>query len=586
MMASPPKPWERNIGVNQRQSSFLPDQTNNFQSSLLSNNYGGGGGGQLQPVAPPPLPPAPSGSSYPMNRPNYSSYGSYGGYGGTGGYGGGYGGYGGYGTFGGYNRFGMGMPPHPIDNGFIQLAEESSRPAFQSIESIVHAFGSVSMMLESTYHAVHSSFRAVLGVAEHFTRMKSQFAQIFSAFAVVRTLRWLYRKLLYLIGFWIYEGPNEQILKICTKPLFAPDFFGGRSHVIFTNTRTSPVYWVSNVVFGGPYLIWRLLSSITPVAVAKSKAWLTGQGEHYAATAAYDFQGRSKNELSFRRGQPLILAPKDQQPNVRGWLLASDGKRSGLLPANYIKIHGLRKPKPNDDATGTQVNVHQPVVSPNTGGRAAVIPGSGIRPEGHLVAPGIPGIPRGGHLPSGGQATQQLSSQQSTTQPITSQPKSKSPINNSDELSETSIQQNTMHYVEQQYNTSQITTLSTGSNDLPIANIDNEVESQVVVNSTSQSVQPSTSVGSVLNMKEPLFDISPSSSSSDGCDMSEVNSSSWDFGSSSDGNDNTPPSSIEENTPHTAISLSGKDKIETNSIVMNRSLSDVDVTGSHDGQSK
>lgn len=38
---------------------------------------------------------------------------------------------------------------------FMQLAEDSSRQAFQSIESIVHAFGSVSMMLESTYHAVY-----------------------------------------------------------------------------------------------------------------------------------------------------------------------------------------------------------------------------------------------------------------------------------------------------------------------------------------------------------------------------------------------------------------------------------------------
>ena len=31
----------------------------------------------------------------------------------------------------------------------LQLAEESSLPAFQSIENIVRAFGSVSMMLES-----------------------------------------------------------------------------------------------------------------------------------------------------------------------------------------------------------------------------------------------------------------------------------------------------------------------------------------------------------------------------------------------------------------------------------------------------
>ena len=51
-------------------------------------------------------------------------------------------------------------------------------PAFQSIESIVHAFGSVSMMLESTFHAVHSSFQAVLGVAEHFSKMKLQVSQV------------------------------------------------------------------------------------------------------------------------------------------------------------------------------------------------------------------------------------------------------------------------------------------------------------------------------------------------------------------------------------------------------------------------
>ena len=64
----------------------------------------------------------------------------------------------------------MGAGGGESQNRFIQLAEESSMPAFQSIESIVHAFGSVSMMLESTFHAVHSSFQAVLGVAEHFSK--------------------------------------------------------------------------------------------------------------------------------------------------------------------------------------------------------------------------------------------------------------------------------------------------------------------------------------------------------------------------------------------------------------------------------
>lgn len=53
-----------------------------------------------------------------------------------------------------------------------------------------------------------------------------------------------------------------------------------------------------------------------------------------------------KGELSFVPGQSLILAPKDQQPSFPGWLLASNGSSVGLVPANYIKILGLRPPQP------------------------------------------------------------------------------------------------------------------------------------------------------------------------------------------------------------------------------------------------
>lgn len=46
---------------------------------------------------------------------------------------------------------------------FIQMAEESSRPTFDSIQSVVSAVGSVAMMLENTFFALTSSFRAILG---------------------------------------------------------------------------------------------------------------------------------------------------------------------------------------------------------------------------------------------------------------------------------------------------------------------------------------------------------------------------------------------------------------------------------------
>lgn len=69
----------------------------------------------------------------------------------------------------GFNRMGpygpygsMSLP----ESDLIRLAEERSRTAFQSIESFVHAFQSISMMLESSYMALASSFRAVLGVGK------------------------------------------------------------------------------------------------------------------------------------------------------------------------------------------------------------------------------------------------------------------------------------------------------------------------------------------------------------------------------------------------------------------------------------
>nr|CAD7411583.1 unnamed protein product [Timema poppensis] len=123
------------------------------------------------------------------------------GYGGSGGYGG-YGSYGGYGGFpGGYgmNRFGQ-MPSNDPENRFIRIAEDSTRPAFQTLESMVQAFGSVSFMMESTFHAVYNTFRAVMGVAEHLGRMRAVFGQVFSTVAVYRFLLWAYRKFLYILG--------------------------------------------------------------------------------------------------------------------------------------------------------------------------------------------------------------------------------------------------------------------------------------------------------------------------------------------------------------------------------------------------
>ncbi|KAK3880476.1 hypothetical protein Pcinc_015023 [Petrolisthes cinctipes] len=335
-MAAPTKLWERQQQqrpINYRQHTFNPDTNNSFMPSSPFQPPGSGGGGGLSSGHAPPLPQRPTTSSLTTyGRPSYGNYGGYGSYGNYG-----VGTYGGYGNMGRYGMIG-GPSNLPVDeNGFIRLAEESSRPAFESIESIVHAVGSVSMMLESTYHAVHSSFRAVLGVAEHFGRMKSHFAQIFSALAVVRTLRWVHRKLLYLIGLRVQDPSLEAAWKtagsggtLSANQITEADIKASKS--------SWPIVMFLVIVFSGPYLIWRLLSSLVP-ARNTSKDWTRGRGEHYAAQVIHNFKAGARQELSAIAGQTLYIAPRDQQPSgVRGWLLASNGTACGLVPANYIRI--------------------------------------------------------------------------------------------------------------------------------------------------------------------------------------------------------------------------------------------------------
>lgn len=84
--------------------------------------------------------------------------------------------------------------PMDPESRFIQLAEESSRPAFQSIESLVMAIGNIAAMLDSTFFALTSSFRAILGVAANVGQLRGVFAQFWSTFALIRGVTWLYRK--------------------------------------------------------------------------------------------------------------------------------------------------------------------------------------------------------------------------------------------------------------------------------------------------------------------------------------------------------------------------------------------------------
>nr|XP_032523877.1 peroxisomal membrane protein PEX13 isoform X2 [Danaus plexippus plexippus] len=306
----------------------------------------------------PVLPPRPDLSVQPSYGMNPGmSYGGMGGMGGMGSYGMGYGGYnmGGYGMggmgmgmspYGGYNRYG---PMYgDIESRFIQIAEEGSRPAFESIQSVVNAVGSVAMMMENTFFALTSSFRAILGVAENFGRLRSLFAQFWSTFAVVRSLNWLVRKLLVMLGI-----RTETEFKAWAEALAATQSGTGTPEQKAKGSSW-PILLFFGVIAAAPYIVLKMLNGISSSIHERLNDPSSWQNP-LRAVAQHDFQATSPQEISFTTDQVLTLAPQHLQGHLwnSGWLMASaDRHTAGLVPVTYIKVikpSDTNKAEPTDD---------------------------------------------------------------------------------------------------------------------------------------------------------------------------------------------------------------------------------------------
>ncbi|KAL4716445.1 hypothetical protein ACJJTC_015873 [Scirpophaga incertulas] len=334
-----------------------------------SSPYRSSGAASSSAIGPPVLPPRPDmgiNQNYGMN-PSYSysgmgnfgmgSYGNYGGFGGLGGYGGyGMGGLGGMGMspYGGYNRFGPSYGE--MESRFIQMAEENSRPAFDSIQSFVNAVGSVAMMLENTFFALTSSFRAILGVAENFGRLRSLFAQFWSTFAVVRTLNWMVRKLMVILGI-----RSECEFKAWAEAVSATQN-GTASPEQRARGSSWPVLMFFGVVVAAPYLVIKMLNGLSASINERLNDPITWQ-KPMKALAQFDFQATTPQEISFSANQILMVAPQHLQSHLwnSGWLMASaDRQHAGLIPVNYVKIV-----KPSDVVNDENVTVEKELLPSN-----------------------------------------------------------------------------------------------------------------------------------------------------------------------------------------------------------------------------
>ncbi|KAF9735970.1 hypothetical protein PMIN06_002512 [Paraphaeosphaeria minitans] len=374
---SPPKPWEvsggatsASVGLPGINTAAAPTAT----ASIASSN-------------PPPLPDVPSSLSTVANRnaSNYSTmnanrYGSpYGGtMGGMGGYsspynrmgsygsmyGGGMGGmYGGMGGMGmgmgmggmGGMYGGMGMPGDPNNMSLTQSFGQSTQTTFQLIEGIVGAFGGFAQMLESTYMATHSSFFAMVSVAEQFGNLRQTLGSVLGIFTI---MRWIRTAIAKLTG-----RPLPASSTDLTPASFAA--FSGRApdgSPLPAKPSKKPFIVFMLAVFGLPYLMGKLIRTLARNQEEEQKRLMAADplaaGEPLDPNklefcrVLYDFApDASMNaqpglDLTVKKGDMVaVLSKSDPMGNASEWwrCRSRDG-RMGYLPGVYLETIQRRQP--------------------------------------------------------------------------------------------------------------------------------------------------------------------------------------------------------------------------------------------------
>ncbi|KAF3001257.1 Peroxisomal membrane protein PAS20 [Curvularia kusanoi] len=363
---SPPKPWETSGGA----TSASAGLTGSGSTTTAPTSAG----------AAPPLPSVPDSLSTVANRnastysnmnrgygaSPYSSYGGYNSYSSPYGmnsmYGGGYGGgmYGGMGMGGMYGGMGgMGMPMDPNNpQSLTQSFSQSTQATFQLIENIVGAFGGFAQMLQSTYMATHSSFFAMVSVAEQFGNLRQTLGSVLGIYTLMRWIRTAFAKLtgrpmpadamgLTPAGFHAFTGKLPDGSPAPPKPSKKPFFF------------------FIAAVFGLPYLMGKLIQAL---ARSQEEAEKRRQLENPQAAAIdpnklefcralYDFtpdSNMSGMDLAIKKGDMVaVLSKSDPMGNASEWwkCRSRDG-RMGYLPGIYLET--IQRKQPAQITSGSQ----------------------------------------------------------------------------------------------------------------------------------------------------------------------------------------------------------------------------------------
>ncbi|KIW51304.1 hypothetical protein PV05_10041 [Exophiala xenobiotica] len=380
--ALPDRPSTLNNVVNQTASNYT--NQNRFGTGI---GTGIGTGMGANPYSSPY-----SSYSSPYNRFGGGMYGG-GMYGGAGGmYGGGMYGSGMYG--GGYGNY-PGMPGDPNNNqSLTQTWNQSTAATFQIMESIVGAFGGFAQMLESAYMTTHSSFFAMVSMAEQLGNLRHTLGSVLGIFTLMRWMRTLLAK--------ITGRPPPADATALTPANFSNFLSGGRAPATLPDGSPAPArpskkpfIMFAIAVFGLPYLMGKLIRAMARSQEEEQRrqqeqmslTYTNPNGEQVPidprkldfCRVLYDYTPTPNSggmDLGVKKGDLVaVLSKTDPMGNASEWwrCRARDGQM-GYLPSPYLEP--IQRPAPRPAAQITEGAATPRPTAQITEGAASPAPGS------------------------------------------------------------------------------------------------------------------------------------------------------------------------------------------------------------------
>jgi peroxin-13 len=260
------------------------------------------------------------------------------------------GGYGMGGYGGGMYGAGPGMYGPNGEQSLTQTFSNSTQATFQMIESIVGAFGGFAQMLESTYMATHSSFFAMVSVAEQLGTLRQTMGSILGIFALMRWIRSLIAK---LTG----RPPPASSQELTVANFAAFTGAPGPDGAPAKPSRKPFIFFVL-AAFGLPYLMGKLIKSLASSQEAEQQRQLAAAGLDPQAQpidpskldfcrVLYDYTPQAQPGQQFQEGYDIsvkkgdlvaVLSKTDPAGQPSDWwrCRARDGG-VGYLPSPYLE---------------------------------------------------------------------------------------------------------------------------------------------------------------------------------------------------------------------------------------------------------